>query len=78
MPKAKLQKLKIFINGLKTKLGFEAGGSDDVKTQLQLSEILKAGATVTYSGQEHKSGVNIGKNGSLLLKTVCSTLMRKL
>lgn len=61
----KITEVKNFINGLKTKLGFEAGGSDDVKTQLQLSEILKAGATVTYSGQEHKSGVNIGKNGSL-------------
>ncbi len=61
----KITEVKDFINGLKTKLGFEAGGSDDIKTQLQLSEILKAGATVTYSGQEHKSGVNIGKNGSL-------------
>lgn len=61
----KITEVKNFINGLKTKLGFEAGGSDDIKTQLQLSEILKAGATVTYSGQEHKSGVNIGKNGSL-------------
>ena len=61
----KIADVKDFINGLKTKLGFEAGGSDDIKTQLQLSEILKAGATVTYSGQEHKSGVNIGKNGSL-------------
>lgn len=60
----KITEVKNFINGLKTKLGFEAGGSDDIKTQLQLSEILKAGATVTYSGQEHKSGVNIGKNGS--------------
>lgn len=63
--KGKITEVKNFINGLKTKLGFEAGGSDDIKTQLQLSEILKAGATVTYSGQEHKSGVNIGKNGSL-------------
>lgn len=61
----KITEVKNFINGLKTKLGFEAGESDDIKTQLQLSEILKAGATVTYSGQEHKSGVNIGKNGSL-------------
>ena len=61
----KITEVKNFINGLKTKLGFEAGGSDDIKTQLQLSEILKAGATVTYSGQKHKSGVNIGKNGSL-------------
>ena len=61
----KITEVKNFINGLKTKLGFEAGGSDDIKTQLQLSEILKAGATITYSGQEHKSGVNIGKNGSL-------------
>ena len=40
-------------------------GDDDEIPGLQLSEILKAGATVTYSGQEHKSGVNIGKNGSL-------------
>ena len=61
----KITEVKNFINGLKTKLGFETGGSDDIKTQLQLSEILKAGATITYSGQEHKSGVNIGKNGSL-------------
>lgn len=61
----KITEVKNFINGLKTKLGFEAGGSDDIKTQLQLSEILKAGATVTYSGQEHKSSVNIGKNSSL-------------
>lgn len=61
----KITEVKNFINGLKTKLGFEAGESDDIKTQLQLSEILKAGATITYSGQEHKSGVNIGKNGSL-------------
>lgn len=61
----KITEVKNFINGLKTKLSFEAGGSDDIKTQLQLSEILKAGATITCSGQEHKSGVNIGKNGSL-------------
>ena len=61
----KITEVKNFINGLKTKLGFEAGGSDDIKTQLQLSEFLKAGATITYSGQEHKSGVNIGKKGSL-------------
>ena len=40
-------------------------GDDDEIPGLQLSEIFKAGATVTYSGQEHKSGVNIGKNGSL-------------
>lgn len=46
----KITEVKNFINGLKTKLGFEAGGSDDIKTQLQLSEILKAGATITYSG----------------------------
>lgn len=40
-------------------------GDDDEIPGLQLSEIFKAGATVTYSGQEHKSGVNIGKNGGL-------------
>lgn len=30
----KITEVKDFINGLKTKLGFEAGGSDDIKTQL--------------------------------------------
>ena len=32
---------------------------------MQLSEIFKAGATVTYSGQKHDSSVTIGKNASL-------------
>lgn len=40
-------------------------GNDDEIPGLQLSEIFKAGATVTYSGQEHDSSVTIGKNASL-------------
>ena len=40
-------------------------GDDDEIPGLQLSEIFKAGATVTYSGQEHDSSVTIGKNASL-------------
>ena len=38
---------------------------DDDDMGLQLSEIFKAGATVTYSGQKHDSSVTIGKNASL-------------
>ena len=40
-------------------------GDDDEIPGLQLSEIFKAGATVTYSGQKHDSSVTIGKNASL-------------
>ena len=40
-------------------------GDDDDIPGLQLSEIFKAGATVTYSGQKHDSSVTIGKNASL-------------
>ena len=40
-------------------------GDEDEIPGLQLSEIFKAGATVTYSGQKHDSSVTIGKNASL-------------
>lgn len=40
-------------------------GDDDEIPGLQLSEIFKAGATVTYSEQKHDSSVTIGKNASL-------------
>lgn len=40
-------------------------GDDNEIPGFQLSEIFKAGATVTYSGQEHDSSVTIGKNASL-------------
>ena len=48
------------------KLGEKLSGADDDDiSSLQLSEIFKAGATVTYSGQTHGSNVTIGKNASL-------------
>ena len=59
--------VKDFISGLAAKLGKDKklpiGDDDDMG--LQLSEIFKAGATVTYSGQKHDSSVTIGKNASL-------------
>lgn len=59
--------VKEFISGLAAKLGKDKklpiGDDDDMG--LQLSEIFKAGATVTYSGQKHDSSVTIGKNASL-------------
>lgn len=48
------------------KLQEKLSGSDDADIpSLQLSEIFKAGATVTYSGQAHGSNVTIGENASL-------------
>lgn len=48
------------------KLQEKLSGSDDADIpSLQLSEIFKAGATVTYSGQKHGSNVTIGENASL-------------
>ena len=41
-----------------------SSGEEDIPN-LQLSEIFKAGATVTYSGQAHGSNVTIGENASL-------------
>lgn len=60
--------VKDFISGLAAKLGKDKKlpiGDDDDISGLQLSEIFKAGATVTYSGQKHDSSVTIGKNASL-------------
>lgn len=61
--------VKDFIGGLATELlGKDKKlpiGDDDEIPGLQLSEIFKAGATVTYSGQKHDSSVTIGKNASL-------------
>ena len=60
--------VKEFISGLAAVLGkgkkLPIGDDDDIPG-LQLSEIFKAGATVTYSGQKHDSSVTIGKNASL-------------
>lgn len=60
--------VKEFISGLAAKLGkgkkLPIGDEDEIPG-LQLSEIFKAGATVTYSGQKHDSSVTIGKNASL-------------
>lgn len=60
--------VKDFISGLAAQLGkgkkLPIGDDDDIPG-LQLSEIFKAGATVTYSGQKHDSSVTIGKNASL-------------
>ena len=59
--------VKDFISGLATELlgkDKKLPISDDIPG-LQLSEIFKAGATVTYSGQKHDSSVTIGKNASL-------------
>lgn len=51
---------------LSSKLGEKLSSSDDADIpSLQLSEIFKAGATVTYSGQAHGSSVTIGENASL-------------
>lgn len=51
---------------ISAKLQGKLSGSDDADIpSLQLSEIFKAGATVTYSGQKHDSSVTIGKNASL-------------
>lgn len=48
------------------KLQEKLSGSDDADIPgLQLSEIFKAGATVTYSGQTHGSNVTIGENSTL-------------
>lgn len=60
--------VKEFISGLAAKLGKDKKlpiGDEDEIPGLQLSEIFKAGATVTYSGQKHDSSVTIGKNASL-------------
>lgn len=60
--------VKDFISGLAAKLGKDKKlpiGDDDDIPGLELSEIFKAGATVTYSGQKHDSSVTIGKNASL-------------
>ena len=60
--------VKEFISGLAAVLGkgkkLPIGDDDDIPG-LQLSEIFKAGATVTYSWQKHDSSVTIGKNASL-------------
>lgn len=51
---------------ISAKLQEKLSGSDDADIpSLQLSEIFKAGATVTYSGQKHGSNVTIGENASL-------------
>lgn len=51
---------------LSSKLGEKLSSADDADIPgLQLSEIFKAGATVTYSGQKHGSNVTIGENASL-------------
>lgn len=51
---------------LSSKLQGKLSSSDDADIpSLQLSEIFKAGATVTYSGQAHGSSVTIGENASL-------------
>lgn len=58
--------VKDFISGLAAQLGKKLPiGDDDDISGLQLSEIFKAGATVTYSGQKHDSSVTIGKNANL-------------
>lgn len=58
--------VKDFISGLAAQLGKKLPiGDDDDISGLQLSEIFKAGASVTYSGQKHDSSVTIGKNASL-------------
>lgn len=60
--------VKEFISGLAAVLGkgkkLPIGDDDDIPG-LQLSEIFKAGATVTYSGQKHDSSVTIGENTTL-------------
>lgn len=60
--------VKEFISGLAAVLGkgkkLPIGDEDEIPG-LQLSEIFKAGATVTYSEQKHDSSVTIGKNASL-------------
>lgn len=50
---------------LSSKLGEKLSSTDETIEGLQLSEIFKAGATVTYSGQAHGSSVTIGENASL-------------
>ena len=50
---------------ISSKLGEKLSSTDETIKGLQLSEIFKAGATVTYSGQKHGSNVTIGENASL-------------
>lgn len=50
---------------LSSKLGEKLSSTEETIEGLQLSEIFKAGATVTYSGQAHGSNVTIGENASL-------------
>lgn len=59
-----IDKVKGFFSGIANKLGLNFGG-DDIKNQISLGELLKAGATVTYSGQNHNSNVTIGNDAKL-------------
>lgn len=59
-----VQNIKDFVGGIANDLGLSFGG-DDVKTSLSLGDVLKAGATVTVSNQNHNSGVTIGNMANL-------------
>lgn len=59
-----IDEVKGFFSGIANKLGLNFGG-DDIKNQISLGELLKAGATVTYSGQNHNSNVTIGNDAKL-------------
>lgn len=56
--------VKGFFGKVAEGLGF-GGGGDDIKNKLSIGEVFKAGATVTYSGQNHNSSVTIGNDAKL-------------
>jgi hypothetical protein len=56
--------VKGFFSGITNRLGLSLGG-DDIKNKLSVGDVLKAGATVTYSGQNHNSNVTIGNDVNL-------------
>lgn len=56
--------VKGFFSGITNRLGLSLGG-DDIKNKLSVGDVLKAGATVTYSGQNHNSNVTIGNDANL-------------
>ena len=58
-----IDEVKGFFSGIANELGLSLG--DDIKNQISLGELLKAGATVTYSGQNHNSNVTIGNDAKL-------------
>ena len=59
-----IDEVKGFFSGIANELGLNLGG-DDIKNQISLGKLLKAGATVTYSGQNHNSNVTIDNDAKL-------------